>query len=269
MRLVHREQGLIVAPGNPLGLAGRRGSGRPGLRYVNRQRGAGTRVLLDHELGARAASTPDAIDGIRARGAHPPGRRGRGGGRPRRRRPRRHGRGARVRSRLRARRATSRTTSSSSPTGSSTRSWTLLDPRASAAPSRTWAATTQRRWAARSATRAPARQLGIGACAVGGGRPVADARALAARSSAARARSNTRPQPRLISTRLNAADAAASASTTPEGHRRARADAAGSDLHPELRDLGGHLGDLSRRLARRRQVPASVRARRRASKTGA
>ena len=48
IRLVHREQGLIVAPGNPAGVAGL--DDLPRLRYVNRQRGAGTRVLLDHEL---------------------------------------------------------------------------------------------------------------------------------------------------------------------------------------------------------------------------
>ncbi|MDN5930034.1 MAG: molybdopterin biosynthesis protein, partial [Pseudonocardia sp.] len=53
VRLVHRDQGLIVAPGNPLGLAGVDDLVRPGLRYVNRQRGAGTRALLDHELGRR------------------------------------------------------------------------------------------------------------------------------------------------------------------------------------------------------------------------
>jgi putative molybdopterin biosynthesis protein len=50
VRLVHREQGLIVAPGNPLGLSGISDLARPELRYVNRQRGAGTRVLLDYEL---------------------------------------------------------------------------------------------------------------------------------------------------------------------------------------------------------------------------
>ena len=32
------------------------------MRYVNRQRGAGTRVLLDHELRRRGIS-PDAVDG--------------------------------------------------------------------------------------------------------------------------------------------------------------------------------------------------------------
>jgi putative molybdopterin biosynthesis protein len=53
VRLTHREQGLIVAAGNPHGLAAVEDVARPGLRYVNRQRGAGTRVLLDHLLGQR------------------------------------------------------------------------------------------------------------------------------------------------------------------------------------------------------------------------
>ena len=35
---------------------------RPGLRYVNRQRGAGTRVLLDYELAKRGVDLAD-IDG--------------------------------------------------------------------------------------------------------------------------------------------------------------------------------------------------------------
>ena len=52
VRLTHRDQGLIVAPGNPLGLEAIRDLTRPDLRYVNRQRGAGTRVLLDHLLKA-------------------------------------------------------------------------------------------------------------------------------------------------------------------------------------------------------------------------
>ena len=57
-----RSQGLMVAPGNPLGLCGIEDLTRPGLRYVNRQRGAGTRVLLDHELRRRGIA-PDAITG--------------------------------------------------------------------------------------------------------------------------------------------------------------------------------------------------------------
>jgi putative molybdopterin biosynthesis protein len=62
VRLVHRDQGLIVAAGNPLGLTGIEDLTRPGVRYVNRQRGAGTRVLLDHELGQRGIG-PGAVDG--------------------------------------------------------------------------------------------------------------------------------------------------------------------------------------------------------------
>ena len=62
IRLVHRDQGLMVAAGNPLGLKGIDDLARPGVRYVNRQRGAGTRVLLDHELRNRGIS-PDEIDG--------------------------------------------------------------------------------------------------------------------------------------------------------------------------------------------------------------
>ncbi len=62
VHLVHREQGLLVAPGNPLELGGVVDLTRPGLRYVNRQRGAGTRVLLDYEL-ARAGIEPAQITG--------------------------------------------------------------------------------------------------------------------------------------------------------------------------------------------------------------
>ncbi len=43
-----REQGLILPPGNPRGISAI--ADIRGLRYVNRQRGAGTRVLFDHLL---------------------------------------------------------------------------------------------------------------------------------------------------------------------------------------------------------------------------
>jgi putative molybdopterin biosynthesis protein len=62
VRLVHREQGLIVAAGNPLGIAGIEDVAGAGVRYVNRQRGAGTRVLLDHELERRGIA-PDVVSG--------------------------------------------------------------------------------------------------------------------------------------------------------------------------------------------------------------
>ncbi|HET8950630.1 MAG TPA: molybdopterin biosynthesis protein [Solirubrobacteraceae bacterium] len=60
VRLVEREQGLIVRPGNPLGIRDLDDLTR--VRYVNRQRGAGTRVLLDHRL-AQAGIRPEAVDG--------------------------------------------------------------------------------------------------------------------------------------------------------------------------------------------------------------
>jgi putative molybdopterin biosynthesis protein len=48
--LTRREQGLIVAPDNPKGITGIGDLRRADVTYVNRQRGAGTRVLLDFLL---------------------------------------------------------------------------------------------------------------------------------------------------------------------------------------------------------------------------
>jgi putative molybdopterin biosynthesis protein len=48
--LVDREQGLIVLRGNPKGLNTLADLANPGVSFVNRQRGAGTRVLLDYQL---------------------------------------------------------------------------------------------------------------------------------------------------------------------------------------------------------------------------
>ncbi len=62
VRLVDREQGLIVAPGNPLELEGLRDLTRAGITFINRQRGSGTRVLLDWEL-ARLGLDKNAISG--------------------------------------------------------------------------------------------------------------------------------------------------------------------------------------------------------------
>src|SRR5580658_9210754 len=47
IRLVIRTQGLIVAPGNPRNIASLKDLCRPGVRFVNRQNGSGTRILLD------------------------------------------------------------------------------------------------------------------------------------------------------------------------------------------------------------------------------
>ncbi len=62
LRLADREQGLIVPPGNPMGLAGLADLAREDVRFINRQRGSGTRVLLDWHLG-RLGIDPDAVKG--------------------------------------------------------------------------------------------------------------------------------------------------------------------------------------------------------------
>jgi putative molybdopterin biosynthesis protein len=49
--LVHREQGLLVAPGNPHQIHQMEDLTRPDVRIINRNRGSGTRLWLDHELG--------------------------------------------------------------------------------------------------------------------------------------------------------------------------------------------------------------------------
>lgn len=50
MALVRREQGLMVQPGNPKAIASLQDLLRPDVTFINRQRGAGTRVLLDYQL---------------------------------------------------------------------------------------------------------------------------------------------------------------------------------------------------------------------------
>ena len=52
LNLVQRIQGLIVPPGNPDGLTAISDLTRPGVRFVNRQPGSGTRVWLDVRLKA-------------------------------------------------------------------------------------------------------------------------------------------------------------------------------------------------------------------------
>lgn len=50
VNLFHRELGLIMAPRNPFNIKGFEDLGKKGLRLINRQKGSGTRVLLDHHL---------------------------------------------------------------------------------------------------------------------------------------------------------------------------------------------------------------------------
>jgi molybdate transport repressor ModE-like protein len=62
LHLAYRTQGIFVAQGNPLAIDGLAGLAQPGLRFVNRQHGSGTRVLLDLLL-AGAGVDPAAIAG--------------------------------------------------------------------------------------------------------------------------------------------------------------------------------------------------------------
>ncbi|MHB8897098.1 MAG: substrate-binding domain-containing protein, partial [Candidatus Geothermincolia bacterium] len=63
--LVHlgwRDQGLMVLPGNPAGIEGIGDLARAGVRFVNRQRGSGTRLLLDYEL-SKLGLEPAGVEG--------------------------------------------------------------------------------------------------------------------------------------------------------------------------------------------------------------
>jgi putative molybdopterin biosynthesis protein len=64
LTFMHREQGLIVAAGNPKGIKGLADLARDDVRYINRQRGAGTRVLLDYHLDKRGIA-PEKVKGYR------------------------------------------------------------------------------------------------------------------------------------------------------------------------------------------------------------
>ncbi len=62
VNLVHREVGLMVLPGNPKGISSIEDLTRADIQMINRQRGAGTRVLLDHLLRS-ASIQPAGIEG--------------------------------------------------------------------------------------------------------------------------------------------------------------------------------------------------------------
>lgn len=59
---VHRVQGIMVKKGNPLGINSLEDIADGNVRYVNRQRGAGTRVLLDYKLKCLKLK-PEQING--------------------------------------------------------------------------------------------------------------------------------------------------------------------------------------------------------------
>jgi excisionase family DNA binding protein len=50
VNLFHRELGFLVAAKNPLGIHGFEDLPRKGIRFINRQKNSGTRVLLDYHL---------------------------------------------------------------------------------------------------------------------------------------------------------------------------------------------------------------------------
>jgi putative molybdopterin biosynthesis protein len=51
INLFYRDLGFLVAPRNPLGIRGFKDLTKKKVRFINRQKGSGTRVLLDHHLG--------------------------------------------------------------------------------------------------------------------------------------------------------------------------------------------------------------------------
>jgi putative molybdopterin biosynthesis protein len=48
--LAYREQGMMLFPGNPKQFRDLSDLGRPGIVFINRQKGSGTRLWLDHEM---------------------------------------------------------------------------------------------------------------------------------------------------------------------------------------------------------------------------
>ncbi len=62
VELAKRRQGLLVGPGNPKAIRGVEDLARPGVRFINRQTGSGTRILLDYYMH-QAGMTPEAIEG--------------------------------------------------------------------------------------------------------------------------------------------------------------------------------------------------------------
>lgn len=62
IHLARRQQGFMVPPGNPKGIRDFSDLARPDVRLVNRQRGAGTRILLDYHLRS-AGIQPSQVAG--------------------------------------------------------------------------------------------------------------------------------------------------------------------------------------------------------------
>jgi putative molybdopterin biosynthesis protein len=68
IRLAGRMQGFYVRKGNPLGIRGWEDLARPGVSMINRERGCGTRILLDQKLRLLGIN-PLALRGYRRESA--------------------------------------------------------------------------------------------------------------------------------------------------------------------------------------------------------
>ncbi|MFB3924872.1 MAG: substrate-binding domain-containing protein [Syntrophales bacterium] len=62
VNLFYRKLGFLTAPGNPFNIGGFEDLAQKGLKFINRQPGSGTRILLDHHLH-RLGITPSEIAG--------------------------------------------------------------------------------------------------------------------------------------------------------------------------------------------------------------
>ncbi len=57
INIAHRQQGLIIKKGNPMGIKSLEDLAANKIRYINRQKGSGTRVLLDYILSQKGISS--------------------------------------------------------------------------------------------------------------------------------------------------------------------------------------------------------------------
>jgi len=70
LTLAWRQQGLMLRPGNPKKIGGIEDLFRPGVVFINRQRGSGTRVLLDYLLRRGGLKATDITGYDREEGSH-------------------------------------------------------------------------------------------------------------------------------------------------------------------------------------------------------
>jgi len=61
VNLVYRDLGLILRPENPINITRIEDLAQPGIRIINRQKGSGTRILLDFELNEKEVNTHNEV----------------------------------------------------------------------------------------------------------------------------------------------------------------------------------------------------------------